>query len=101
MDVRVKVGMERRFIELTSNLQADVRANEKGCVFYQVLQRDDDPLQFAFVEIFADETAYAAHPDMPYHRAMSEAGWACVEGRPEIRQFKLVDKLPKQTSVHV
>jgi quinol monooxygenase YgiN len=99
MHVRTKPGREDEFAGLVAQLQADVRANEPGVPIFQVMRADDDRRLFVFVELFADEAAYAAHPDMPYHKAMSAAGWDCVEGEPEIRRFTpLTDQDIKETS---
>ncbi len=87
MNVRVKTDRGNEFTRLVTQLQADVRKNEPEVPVFQVLRSDDGPLLFVFVEVFATEAAHAAHPDMPYHQTMAAAGWACVEGQPEIRRF--------------
>ncbi len=87
MQVRTKPGRGDEFAALVAKLQADVRANEPGALIFQVLRADDDENVFTFIELFADEAAYTAHPDMPYHQAMSAAGWDCVDGQPDIRRY--------------
>lgn len=87
MDVRVKPDRGDEFAALVTQLQADVRKNEPDVHLFQVMRSDDDPLMFAFVEVFATEAAFEAHPNMPYHKAMAAAGWACVDGEPQIRRF--------------
>jgi len=87
LHVRTKPEKSNEFAGLIAQLQKDVRAHEPGALVYQVMRAEDDPTLFVVTEVFADEAAYAAHPDMPYHKAMSEAGWACVEGQPDIRRF--------------
>lgn len=90
MDVRTKPGTSDDFERMAIQLQSDVRANEPGVLLYQVMRDAKNPARFIYVEIFADEAAYAAHPHMPYHVSMSEAAWACVEGEPEISRFNPV-----------
>lgn len=87
MHVRTKAGKSDMFAALVAKLQEDVRANEPDALIFQIMRADDDPNLFVFVEVFANEAAFVAHPDMPYHKAMSAAGWACVEGEPDIRRF--------------
>lgn len=87
MHVRTKAGKSDEFAALAARLQQDVRAHEPDVLIFQVMRADDDPSLFVYTELFANEAAYVAHPDMPYHRAMSAAGWACVEGEPDIRRF--------------
>lgn len=85
MIVRTKPGRAGEFARLTAKLQSDVRANEPEALIWQVMRADDDENLFYFTELFATAEAHAAHPDMPYHVAMSAAGWDCVDGQPEIR----------------
>ena len=40
--------------------------------------------EFVFFECFTDEAAQQRHQNMPYHVAMSAAGWACLDGQPVI-----------------
>jgi quinol monooxygenase YgiN len=87
MDVRVMPNRGDEFAALVTQLQADVRKNEPGVFIFQVMRSAENPLLFAFVEVFATEAAYEAHPNMPYHQAMSQAGWACLDGPPVIRRF--------------
>lgn len=87
MHVRTKPDMSNVFAQLTAKLQRDVRANEPGVLIFQVMRAQDDPALFVFIEVFADAAAQAAHPEMPYHKAMSASGWACVDGEPEVRTF--------------
>lgn len=87
MNVRVKADRGDEFARLVTQLQADVRKNEPEVLIFQVLRSDEDPLQFVFVEVFATQAAHTAHPNMPYHQAMASAGWDCVDGQPDIRQF--------------
>ena len=84
MHVRTKPDKSNKFAQLMVQLQKDVRAAEPDVLVYQVMRSDDDPALFLVTEVFADEASYLAHPEMPYHKAMSAAGWACVEGEPVI-----------------
>ncbi|AUW60299.1 antibiotic biosynthesis monooxygenase [Sphingobium sp. SCG-1] len=87
MHVRTKPEKSNSFAALVAQLQKDVRANEPDVPIFQVMRSNDDPALFVFTEVFANEAAHAAHPDMPYHKAMSAAGWDCVDGEPDIRLF--------------
>lgn len=87
MHVRTKPEKSNEFAQLVAQLQKDVRAHEPDVLVYQIMRSLDDPALFVMTEVFANEAAYLAHPDMPYHKAMSAAGWACVEGQPDIQRF--------------
>ncbi|MEM9168030.1 MAG: putative quinol monooxygenase [Pseudomonadota bacterium] len=84
MRVRIKTEKIDDFSALIAQLAQDVYANEPDCLAFEVRQSEADPALFVFFECFRSKAAHEAHPDMPYHKAMSEAGWACVDGEPEI-----------------
>lgn len=87
MHVRTKPDKTPRFIELTTQLQRDVRANEPDTLLFQVLRSQDDPDAFVFTEFFTDAQARDDHANRPYHVAMSAEGYACLDGDPDIRCF--------------
>jgi len=84
MRVRIKADRVDEFTALVTQLARDVYANEPDCLAFEVRQSQVDPTMFVFFECFRHEDAHTAHPDMPYHKAMSEAGWECVDGDPDI-----------------
>lgn len=90
MHVRTKPDKTQRFIELTTQLQKDVRANEPETLLFQVMQSQDDPNAFAFTEIFASAEARDAHARQPYHVAMSAEGYSCLDSGPDIHVFNLL-----------
>lgn len=90
MHVRTKPDKTQRFIELTTQLQKDVRANEPDTLLFQVMRSQDDPNAFGFTEIFTSMEAKEAHANRPYHVAMSAEGYACLDGDPDIRVFDLL-----------
>ncbi|WP_448501214.1 putative quinol monooxygenase [Sphingomonas sp.] len=98
MHVRTKAGKAETFAALAAQLQRDVLANEPDTLIFSVMRAADDPELFVFTELFANEAAWAAHPDMPYHKAMSAAGWDCVEGEPLI--LKAAPLTPGSTGIN-
>ena len=87
MRVRTKPEKRDEFVGLVLQLQRDVRANEPDTLVYEFLQ-GSDANEFVFLECFTDEAAQQRHQQMPYHVAMSAAGWACLEGDPVIEFLK-------------
>lgn len=85
MTVRTQPGKAGRFAGLIEQLRADVHANEPDTLVFEILHDRADPAVFHFIEVFASEDAKERHAEAPYHKAMSEAGWSCVDGEPEIR----------------
>lgn len=90
MHVRAKPDKAQRFEELITQLQKDVRAHEPDTLLFQVMRSQDDPNAFAFAEIFTDAEAREEHANRPYHVAMSEEGYACLDGDPDIRSFEIL-----------
>lgn len=95
MHVRTKPDKTLRFMELITQLQLDVRANETETLLFQVMRSQDDPNAFAFAEIFTSEEAKEAHANRPYHVAMSAEGYACLDGDPDIRVFDILGEAAK------
>ena len=96
MNVRVKPGKAEQFKALVEQLRRDVLANEPDTLCFEVLHDLDDPLLFTFIEIFSSEAARERHSEAPYHKAMSEAGWACVDGQPDIRSCSPIGIIEKR-----
>lgn len=99
MHVRTKPDKAARFVELITQLQEDVRANEPDTYLFQVMRSADDANSFAFAEIFASEDARNSHARRPYHVAMSEEGYSCLDGDPDIRVFETLGDAAR-TGVH-
>ncbi|MCZ8132380.1 MAG: antibiotic biosynthesis monooxygenase [Steroidobacteraceae bacterium] len=87
MRVRTKPDKRDEFLRLVTRLRADVLANEPDTLVYEILQ-GGDANEFVFFECFTDEAAQQRHQQMPYHVAMSSAGWACLDGQPVIEFLK-------------
>jgi len=92
MHFRTKPDKTARFVELVTQLQKDVRANEPDTFHFQILRSPEDPNVFAFYETFRDRAAQKAHAHQPYHEAMAEEGWSCIDGDVDIRSFELLDE---------
>ena len=62
---RAKSGMEDRLEAVLQALVAPTRI-EKGCLHYELVQRQDDPCQFTFYEKWEDEASLMAHAQAPH-----------------------------------
>ncbi|HSN72244.1 MAG TPA: putative quinol monooxygenase [Steroidobacteraceae bacterium] len=87
MRVRVKPDKRLEFLQLMHDLVANVRMNEPETLVYEVLQGSDEN-EFVFFECFTDEAAQQRHQQMPYHVAVSPAGYACLAEDPHIEFLK-------------
>ncbi|MEI8299761.1 MAG: putative quinol monooxygenase [Pseudomonadota bacterium] len=81
--LRTKPGKREEFLGLVRELRVNVKKHELGCVFFELLQ-GSEPNEFVFFEGFVDEAAREVHASAPYHLAMADAGWACLDGDPII-----------------
>lgn len=98
MHVRTKPDKTERFVELVIQLTKDVRANEPDTLHFQIMRDPQDPHAFTFSEVFRDMAAKEAHALQPYHVAMSEEGWACLDGEPDIRVLDCLGAEPASAS---
>jgi autoinducer 2-degrading protein len=61
VQVRVRTEMLAEF-ERAILINADTaRTREPGCVRFDVIQREDDPAQWLFYEVYKDAAAFDAH----------------------------------------
>lgn len=83
MRVRTKPEKRAEFVSLITELRKQVLLHEPDTLVYEFLQgREAD--EFVFFECFTDQAAQQHHQNQPYHVAMSQAGWACLDGEPVI-----------------
>ena len=94
MHVRTKPDKTERFIELITQLQEDVRANETEPLLFQVMRSETEPNAFAFTEMFTSHQAWKDHASRHYHVAMADEGWSCIDGEADIRSFELLGDAP-------
>ena len=66
VEVTVRAGMEREFLELITNDALRSEADEPGCLRFDVLQDAEHPRKYYFYEVYLDEAAHAAHMQTPH-----------------------------------
>jgi len=87
MRVRTKADKRDECVQLIRTLRANVRRHEPDTLVFEFFQ-GSDPNEFVFFEGFVDEAAQQRHQQTPYHLAMAEAGWACLDGPPLVEFIK-------------
>jgi quinol monooxygenase YgiN len=85
--MHAKPEMADQFAALLEKLQRDVLVNEPDVVTYQVMRGNEDLTLFVIAEVFRNQAARDAHPNMPYHKDVTDFAWSCVEGEPDIQVF--------------
>jgi quinol monooxygenase YgiN len=83
MRLRTKPEKRAEFVSLITELRKQVLQHEPDTLVYEFLQ-GSHPDEFVFFECFTDKAAQERHQNQPYHVAMSQAGWACLDGQPVI-----------------
>ena len=88
--LNVKAGMEAEFEEVFLTLSEAVRANEPGCIMYQLCKDDDG--NYVVMEMYADEEALAAHGQSEHFKAAGAGFKGKMGGPPEITRMAAVTR---------
>ncbi len=75
--------------ELLTGLIEPTRA-EDGCVTYELLQNNNDPTDFTFVEEWADDAALDAHLNSPHLGSALPLLADLLAAPPDIRRYSLI-----------
>ncbi len=87
----VQDGKQAEFETAAKDLMAKVKANEPGCLTYQLYKSKKDGTEYVFLEQYADQAALDAHGKTEYFQAAMPAMGACLAGAPDIKYFDSVD----------
>ena len=82
--LKVQDGKNDEFEAVFRDLTAQVRANEAGCLMYQLTKSRTDPTVYKVLELYKDQDAVTHHGGTDYFRAAGPKMGACLGGRPEI-----------------
>lgn len=66
IEVRVKPEALDEFLDVITYDAVHSEADEPGCLRFDVLRDNDDPLKFYFYEVYRDEAARLAHRETPH-----------------------------------
>jgi quinol monooxygenase YgiN len=73
------------------DLAAKVKANEPGCLIYQLTKSRTEPGTYKVLELYASEDALKAHGSSDYFKAAGAAMGPFMAGRPEIEYLDAVE----------
>ncbi|HEX4180867.1 MAG TPA: putative quinol monooxygenase [Caulobacteraceae bacterium] len=82
--LKVQEGKNAEFEAVFTELTAQVRANEKGNLAYQLTKSRGDPNTYKVLELYADQDALTAHGQSDHFKAAGPKMGPCLAGRPEI-----------------
>ena len=87
----IQPGKETDFEQVGKDLMAKVKANEPGCLTYQLYKSKKDAGVYVFMEQYASEDALKSHGQTEYFKAAGPAMGACLAGPPDIQYFDIVE----------
>ena len=73
-----------------ADLAAKVKANESGCLMYQLTKSRTEPNVYKVLEMYASQEALTAHGGTDYFKAAGAGSGACLGGRPSIEYLDAV-----------
>ncbi|MCA8899829.1 MAG: antibiotic biosynthesis monooxygenase [Hyphomonas sp.] len=87
----IQAGKEADFEEVAKDLMAKVKANEPGCLTYQLYKSKKDANVYIFMEQYASEDALKSHGQTEYFKAAGPKLGACLGGAPDVQYYDIVE----------
>lgn len=88
--LNVKADMAAEFEEVFLTLSEAVRANEPGCLLYQLCKDPDG--NYVVMEMYADEDALAAHGQSEHFKAAGTGFKGKMGGPPEVVRMPAITR---------
>ena len=88
--MKIQDGKAAEFEQTFADLSAQVKANESGCVIYQLTKSRTDPNTYKVLELYASQDDLKAHGQSEYFKAAGPKLGAVLAGRPEIEYLDAV-----------
>jgi quinol monooxygenase YgiN len=82
--IKVAEGKNAEFEEIFTGLAKQVRANEPGCLMYQLTKSRTDPQTYKVLELYKDQDAVTHHSGTEYFKAAGPKMGPCMGGRPDV-----------------
>ena len=82
--IRIQDGKAGEFEAFFGELAKQVRANESGCLAYQLTKSRTEPNVYKVLELYKDQDALTHHGGTEYFKAAGPKFAAVLAGRPEI-----------------
>ena len=89
--LKVQAGKGGDLEKVFGDLAAKVKANESGCLMYQLTRSRTEPDTYKVLELYASEDALKAHGSSDYFRAAMPGMGACLAGAPHIDYLDAVE----------
>ncbi len=89
--LKVAPGKEAEFEGVAKDLMAQVKANESGCLTYQLYKSKKEADTYIFMEQYSSQDALDAHGKTEYFPAAMPRLGPCLAGAPDIQYFDIVE----------
>lgn len=89
--LKVQDGKGADLEKVFADLAAQVKANEAGCLLYQLTKSRTEPNTYKVMELYASEEALKHHGSTDYFRAAGPGIGVTLAGRPEIEYLDAVE----------
>ena len=90
-ELEIRDGKQAEFEGVAKDLMAKVKANEPGCMTYQLYKKTGSETTYIFMEQYASAEALAAHGKTDYFKAAQPGLGACLAGAPSIQYYDIVE----------
>ena len=89
--MEVQDGKQEDFEGVFKDLMAKVKANEPGCIWYQLFKSKTSATTYTVLEQYASPEALAAHGKTEYFLSVQPSLGACLAGAPKIELLDIVE----------
>ena len=89
--LKVQGGKEGDFEGTFKDLMAKVKANEPGCLTYQLYKSKKEENTYIVMEQYASQDALDAHGKTEYFQAAMPGIGGCLAGAPDIQYYDIVE----------
>lgn len=89
--LKVQPDKASEFEKVFLDLAAKVKANEPGCLMYQLTRSRTEAGVYKVLEVYASDEALKAHGGTDYFKAAGAAMGPTMAGRPEIEYLDGVE----------
>jgi quinol monooxygenase YgiN len=89
--LKIQDGKQAEFEAVAKDLMAQVKANEPGCLTYQLYKEKGSETDYVFLEQYASADALKAHGQTEYFKAAGPKLAPCLAGAPAIEYLDIVE----------
>jgi quinol monooxygenase YgiN len=89
--LKIQDGKQSEFEQVAKDLMARVKANEPGCLTYQLYKARGSATDYIFMEQYASSDALKAHGQTEYFKAAGPKLGATLGGAPDIAYYDIVE----------